>query len=112
MCTPYQWHLRATLRYQVLKQRMGAARAPSHHDWCGVARAKETYLPPLEELAVLGVATRPATLDIVHPKRAQALRDLHLFIAGERYTHLFSEIQSVSEPQQWFSRVRLSRVRE
>ena len=25
MCTPYQWHLRVTLQYQVLKQRMGAA---------------------------------------------------------------------------------------
>ena len=27
MCTPQQWHLRATPRYEVLKQRMGAASA-------------------------------------------------------------------------------------
>ena len=43
MCTLYKWHLRATLRQQVLKQLMGAASAPSHHYWCGAARVDETY---------------------------------------------------------------------
>ena len=38
MCAPYQWHLRATLRYEVLKQRLGVASAPSHRYWCGAAR--------------------------------------------------------------------------
>ena len=40
MCTPYQWHLRVTLRYEVLKQRMVAASATSHHYWCGAARVE------------------------------------------------------------------------
>ena len=30
MCTACQWHLRAILQYEVLKQRMGAASAPPH----------------------------------------------------------------------------------
>ena len=34
MCTPYQWHLCATLRYEVSKQRMGAA---SLFSQCGAA---------------------------------------------------------------------------
>ena len=33
-----QLHLRVTLRHEVLKQRMGATSAPSHHYWCGAAR--------------------------------------------------------------------------
>ena len=37
MCTSYQWHLHATPRYEVSKQRMGTASAPSHHYWCGAA---------------------------------------------------------------------------
>ena len=37
MCTLYQWHFSATLRYEVSKQRMGSAHAPSHHYWCGAA---------------------------------------------------------------------------
>ena len=41
MCTPHQWDLRATLQYEVLKQRMGAASAPSHRYWCGAAGGSE-----------------------------------------------------------------------
>ena len=48
MCIPYQWDLCVTPWYEVLKQRMGAASAPSHHYWCGAFRGagKRVELSP------------------------------------------------------------------
>ena len=46
MYTPYQWNLRDTLRYEVLKQRMGAASAPSHHYRCGAAGCEWLFGSP------------------------------------------------------------------
>ena len=45
MCTPYQWQLRVTLQYEMLKQRTGAASALSHHYQCGAARVATLHSP-------------------------------------------------------------------